>query len=125
MKQQKKKTKEPKVSSRWLTTDDEERALRRERAQEEPMRVRPLSQGRTVLFQDYEVERTDVPGALPYVVELRSLGEPVNSCTCPDFRKNFLGTCKHIERVLARLRRPKRGEPVASLRTELFMTRVP
>jgi hypothetical protein len=41
MRTQKKKTKEPKVSSRWVTTDDEEHALRRERAQEETMRIRP------------------------------------------------------------------------------------
>lgn len=125
MKTQKSKAKEPKVSSRWLTTDDEERALRRERAQEEPMKVRPLSQGRAALFQDYEVTRTDVPDALPYVVELRSLEGSVNSCTCPDFRKNFLGTCKHIERVLAGVRRLKRGESAASPRAELFMTRAP
>ncbi len=125
MKTQKKKVKELKVASRWLTTDEEERALRRERAQEEPMRVRPLAQGRSVLFQEYEVSRTDVPDALPYVVELRALGEPVNSCTCPDFRKNFLGTCKHIERVLTGVRRPKRGEPTVSPRAELFMTRMP
>jgi hypothetical protein len=123
--QKKSKAKEPKVSSRWLTTDDEERALRRARAQEEPMRVRPLSQGRAALFQDYEVARTDVPDALPYVVELRSLDGPVNSCTCPDFRKNFLGTCKHIERVLTGLRRLKRGESAASPGAELYMTRSP
>ena len=119
------KAKVTKVSSRWLTTDDEERALRRERAQEEAMRVRPLSSARAEQFQNYEVSRTDVPDALPYTVELRSREESVNSCTCPDFRKNFLGTCKHIERVLMSVRRPKRGEPLVASRAELFMTRNP
>ena len=114
-----------KAASGWVTTDEEERALRRERAREEPMRVRPLSKERAAWFQDYEVTRTDAPEALPYTVELRSRAEPVNSCTCPDFRKNFLGTCKHIERVLAGLRRLKRGEPTESQRAELFMTRAP
>ena len=89
------------------------------------MRVRPLTQARAELFQDYEVSRTDVPDALPYTVELRSRGEPINSCTCPDFRKNFLGTCKHIERVLMSVRRQKKGEPTASTCAELFMTREP
>lgn len=125
MKTKGKKTQGTKGTSRWLTTDDEERALRRERAAEEPMRVRPLSQSRMEIFQDYEVSRTDVPDAVPYRVELRSTAEPINSCTCPDFRKNFLGTCKHIERVLMGVRRPKRGEPSASPRAELFMTREP
>ncbi|OQA32730.1 MAG: ATP-dependent helicase HepA [Betaproteobacteria bacterium ADurb.Bin341] len=120
-----KKKRTVQAASKWVTTDEEERALRRERAAEEPMRVRPLSSSRAELFQDYAVSRTDVPDALPYTVELRSLGEPVNSCTCPDFRKNFLGTCKHVERVLASVRRPKRNEPAVSPKAELFMTREP
>lgn len=114
-----------KGSSRWLTTDDEERALRRERAAEEAMRVRPLSRPRTEVFQDYEVSRTDVSDVVPYTVELRSIIEPINSCTCPDFRKNFLGTCKHIERVLMGVLRPKRSGSAMSLCAELFMTREP
>lgn len=116
------KRKAVQTASKWLTTDEEERALRRERAAEEPMRVRPLSSSRAEVFQDYEVGRTGVPDAVPYTVELRSTAEPINSCTCPDFRKNFLGTCKHIERVLMGVRRPKRGGPAASPRAELFMT---
>lgn len=125
MKAKGKKTRGVKGPAHWVTTDEEERALRRERAAEEPMRVRPLAASREELFQDYEVSRTDVPDAVPYTVELRSLGEPVNSCTCPDFRKNFLGTCKHIERVLMGVRRPKRNEPAVSSKAELFMTREP
>ncbi len=113
------------MSARWMTTDDEERALRRERAAEEPMRVRARARGGAELFQDYEVVRTDVPDASPYTVELRSRREPVNSCTCPDFRKNFLGTCKHIERVLASVRCQKQGAPVWSPKAELYLTRSP
>ena len=66
--------------------------------------MRLLDRGRTDVFGDYEVIRTDTDDAVPYVVELRSRSEPINSCTCPDFQKNFLGTCKHIERVLLGLR---------------------
>ncbi len=42
---------------------------------------------------------------VPYRVEIRALDRRNNSCTCPDFRVNGLGACKHIEAVLARLRR--------------------
>jgi hypothetical protein len=112
-------------AGRWVTTDDEERTLRNYRAQTEAMRVRPLDRERTDVFGDYEVVRTDTDEAVPYVVELRSRTEAINSCTCPDFRKNFLGTCKHIERVLMGLRRPRRDDPTRSPRTELFMTRNP
>lgn len=122
---QKKAPAPPKSSKRWVTTDDDERTLRQYRAQTEEMRVRLLDRGRTDVFGDYEVIRTDTDDAVPYVVELRSRSEPINSCTCPDFQKNFLGTCKHIERVLLGLRRPRRGEPQTSQRTELFMTRAP
>ena len=124
-KQTKRKTKDVKASSRWVTTDSEERTIRRERAQEESLRMHPLSKDRTIIFQDYEVIHTDKQEALPYVVEFRSLTEPVNTCTCPDFRKNFLGTCKHIERVTMSVRRPKRGASLNSPRVELFMTREP
>ena len=37
-------------------------------------------------------------------VEIRSLDRPLNSCGCADHWVNGLGTCKHIEGVLARLR---------------------
>ena len=124
-KQTKRKTKDVKGASRWVTTDSEEYAIRRERAREESLRIRPLSKDRKILFQNYEVIHTDKQEALPYVVELRSLTEPINTCTCPDFRKNFLGTCKHIERVVMSVRRPKRGESLTSPRVELFMTREP
>ena len=42
-----------------------------------------------------------------YEVEIRSLDRPPNSCGCIDHRVNGLGTCKHVEGVLAALRRGK------------------
>lgn len=63
-----------------------------------------------------------------YEVELRALDRPLNSCGCVDFRVNGLGTCKHIEGALARLR--KRGARrfaaaarSGSPRVELFLDR--
>ncbi|WP_242470694.1 SWIM zinc finger family protein [Thiocystis violacea] len=40
-----------------------------------------------------------------YRVHIRALDRRANHCTCPDFATNELGTCKHIEAVLHRLRK--------------------
>lgn len=42
-------------------------------------------------------------------VEIRSVTERLNTCTCPDFATNRLGTCKHVEAVLHRIRRRRGG----------------
>ena len=38
-----------------------------------------------------------------YKVQIRSLSERQNLCTCPDWANNQLGTCKHIEAVLHKI----------------------
>ncbi len=43
-------------------------------------------------------------GRAAWRVEIRSVGERLNYCNCPDFAVNRLGTCKHVEAVLHRLR---------------------
>lgn len=40
-----------------------------------------------------------------YSVNIRSLSARQNTCTCPDWRNNQLGTCKHIEAVLHEIKR--------------------
>ncbi len=54
-------------------------------------------------------------GKAPYRVEIRSVSGRLNHCSCPDFATNRLGTCKHIEAVLHRLRKraPKKFEEAA------------
>lgn len=42
-----------------------------------------------------------------YQVQIRSLDQRVNYCTCPDLASNRLGTCKHIEAVLHHARKQK------------------
>lgn len=42
-----------------------------------------------------------------YRVQIRSLKERRNYCTCPDFAVNQLGTCKHIEAVLHKIQKDK------------------
>ncbi len=48
---------------------------------------------------------TDSPLKRQYRVTIRSLNRRANHCTCPDLRGNQLGTCKHIEAVLHRIRK--------------------
>ncbi|MEM8932440.1 MAG: SNF2-related protein, partial [Acidobacteriota bacterium] len=48
---------------------------------------------------------TDAARRSVWTVELRAVGERLNTCTCPDFLTNRLGTCKHIEAVLHHLRK--------------------
>jgi superfamily II DNA or RNA helicase len=43
-----------------------------------------------------------------YRVTIRSLQRRANFCTCPDFANNQLGTCKHIEAVLHKIRKHPR-----------------
>ena len=40
-----------------------------------------------------------------YRVTIRSLHRRANFCSCPDFANNQLGTCKHIEAVLHKIRK--------------------
>ncbi|MGR8934586.1 MAG: SNF2-related protein [Gammaproteobacteria bacterium] len=42
-----------------------------------------------------------------YQVQIRSLTQRSNYCTCPDLANNRLGTCKHIEAVLHRIQKHK------------------
>jgi len=48
---------------------------------------------------------SSAPSPRQYRVTIRSLQRRSNHCTCPDFRGNQLGTCKHIEAVLHRVRK--------------------
>lgn len=53
-------------------------------------------------FGEWQAQSIQNAGHLPrtYKVMLRSLKQPTNACTCPDFLTNRLDTCKHIEAVL-------------------------
>ncbi|GAB5441073.1 MAG: DEAD/DEAH box helicase [Fuerstiella sp.] len=74
-----------------------ERAIadRQKRADTEEMRVRSMD--RTKPWVDYIV--TSRQSGRSYRVALRSLDAGQSFCTCPDFRTNRLGTCKHVLKV--------------------------
>lgn len=52
-----------------------------------------------------------------YQVQIRSVDERLNYCTCPDLATNRLGTCKHIEAVLHKIKKDpafKKGKTTAA-----------
>jgi SNF2-related domain/Helicase conserved C-terminal domain len=85
----------------WATSDEDEIERRRLRGIEEDIAVEPLEPEHGP-FGSFRVRSGS---GEPYHVEIRSLGERVNSCECPDHQVNRLGTCKHVEATLHRLRR--------------------
>ncbi len=92
-----------------------ERAIaeRAERARDEKMSVRATDA--TMPWTDYAV--TSAESGRTYRVALRSEERGDSYCSCPDFRKNTLGTCKHVLHVLDKVRRrftaPARRRPYA------------
>jgi len=79
---------------------EEQIDIRRRRAVEEGFRIQNL--GRNRVFSDYQVTNPTTGGK--YRVSIRGFDVGDNHCDCPDFRTNTLGTCKHVEAVLAALR---------------------
>ncbi len=84
----------------WATSDEDEIALRRWRGRTEVGEIEALEPKQPV-FGTFRV-RSDSGGV--YEVEIRAFDGGTNSCGCIDHRVNGLGTCKHIEGVLALLR---------------------
>jgi superfamily II DNA or RNA helicase len=76
----------------------EERALR---AREEKMKVRSVDPGQP--WTDYTT--VSAASGKTYRVALRGEARGVSYCSCPDFRTNTLGTCKHIMHVLEKVKR--------------------
>ncbi|HEX4498207.1 MAG TPA: DEAD/DEAH box helicase [Thermoanaerobaculia bacterium] len=100
----------------WRTTDEDEIERRRQRAAGEPLVVEALEAGHPV----FGTFRVSSETGSSYEVEIRSLAERDNSCGCPDYEVNGLGTCKHVEAVLARVGMVRqRAKP----RIEVFLRR--
>jgi superfamily II DNA or RNA helicase len=95
-------------------------ADREERARAERMKVR--SDNPDSPWTDYTV--TSLVSGKTYLVSLRGLEAGQSYCSCPDFRTNTLGTCKHVMKVAntvrrkftpAQLRRPYRWRRIEVL----------
>lgn len=74
-------------------------AERVKRANEEKMQVRAADKDRP--WSDYVV--TSTRSGKTYRVALRGLEAGQSYCSCPDFRTNHLGTCKHIIHTLKKV----------------------
>jgi superfamily II DNA or RNA helicase len=72
---------------------------RRKRAQEGIAAIE--NRGQHAVYSTFEVTSQSKQ---TYRVQIRSLTELLNSCTCADYQTNLLGTCKHIEAVLLHLK---------------------
>ena len=114
----------PPAAEGWRTTDAEEIELRRWRGSTEITAIEAL-EGEHPVFGTFRT-RSGTGGS--YEVEIRSLEASGNSCGCIDYRVNGLGTCKHVEGVLAALRRRgvktfRAAASVGSARVEVFLDR--
>ncbi|MCH8967127.1 MAG: DEAD/DEAH box helicase [Planctomycetes bacterium] len=76
-------------------------AQREERARKERMTVRAMEPNK--LWTDYMV--TSSESGKTYRVALRGWQPGESYCSCPDFRKNTLGVCKHILNVQRKTKR--------------------
>ncbi len=79
---------------------EEQIELRRQRARAGRYRIENLSKKK--VFSDYRVTNPESGGE--YTVAIRGFDVGDNACTCPDFKANTLGTCKHILAVLDELK---------------------
>jgi superfamily II DNA or RNA helicase len=107
----------------WITSDDDEVALRRWRGSAEIVAVEALEPEHPV-FGSFRAQSGS--GGF-YEVEIRSLDGFANSCGCIDHRVNRLGTCKHIEGVIEALRRRRTAfrdaAAAGNRRVEIFLDR--
>ena len=75
--------------------------LRRQFGSEQALQLRNLGKNR--VFSEFAV--TNPESRQTYRVVIRGEQPGVNYCSCPDYAVNTLGTCKHIEFTLHRLRK--------------------
>lgn len=96
-----------------ITSDIQEQIeRRREHACAEILKI--ANRGSHPVFSLFEV--SSVSGRA-YRVEIHSLDELQNSCTCPDYKNNLIGTCRHIEGVLISLEK-EHGKKLKKLAAE-------
>ena len=94
-----------------LSKVDWQRALRRQFGREQAFGLENI--GAEPFFSEFRVSNPQSKSA--YRVAIRGKQPGDNYCACPDYGTNELGTCKHIEFVLAVLEK-KRGAKAAFTR---------
>ncbi len=108
----------------WRTTDEDEIERRRQRGMSETSRIN-LMNSSDLFYGDYCLSSDS---GNRYIIEIRSLTSPLNTCNCPDHFINRLGTCKHVEAVLLKIEKGKKrrfqiAATMGSPRVEIFLDR--
>jgi superfamily II DNA or RNA helicase len=89
-----------------LAVEEWQRRLRRQFGRAQSFAVKNI--GDAPVFSEFAITNPATGGR--YRVAIRGPGVGENFCSCPDFATNDLGTCKHVEFVLARLERTRGGK---------------
>lgn len=79
---------------------EEQIDIRRQRARAGHFQIE--NTGKNRVFSEFRVTNPETGGQ--YTVAVRGFEVGDNTCTCPDFKSNTLGTCKHVEAVLDHLK---------------------
>jgi superfamily II DNA or RNA helicase len=89
-----------------LTVEAWQEALRKQFAADQKFEVTNI--GEHPVYSDFEVFNPESDKT--YKVSVRDNQSSHDFCSCPDFKINGLGTCKHVEYVLAELKRLKKNQ---------------
>lgn len=89
-----------------LSVEEWQTALRHQFALDQKFTIKNL--GTHPVFSDFEVHNPQ--SGKTYKVSIRDNETSFNFCSCPDFKVNGLGTCKHIENLLHKLSQSKRNQ---------------
>ena len=101
----------PKVSQlqrpEKLSLEEWQILLRKQAAQRELLSIEAVNKKQT--FGDFNVRNPQTDHL--YKVAFRGINSAWNYCSCPDFKTNQLGTCKHVEAVQLHLEKSGRRLP--------------
>ena len=87
-----------------MSVDEWQAELRKQFATDQKFKIQ--NTGDHPFYSDFEVFNPET--GKTYKVSIRDNVSSYNYCSCPDFKINTLGTCKHIEYVLFKLLRYKK-----------------
>jgi hypothetical protein len=82
-----------------LTVAEWQTLLRKQIAEKSAFTITNVGEG--LVYSDYKVYNNGSKNT--YKVALRSKDNSLNFCSCYDFKTNQLGTCKHVEAVMAKI----------------------
>ena len=91
---------------RDMSLDQWQAGLRKQFASDQNFKITNL--GEHPVYSDFEVFNPETDKT--YKVSIRDNISSFNYCSCPDFKINTLGTCKHVEYVLLKLLRYKKNQ---------------